>query len=255
MFTGEKSTDETIKLIVNGRGLFGPDGVSIKNYLSGDVDKLRTRSRAGRAVTEIILHETVTRSVADTIRILERRKLGAHLVIGPDGVVTQHGDLAKDRMAHAGRGHNGPSVGIEMVNPYYPKYLNKPDMPWDMVIDAPWAHKKQYVVPTPAQAEATAMMVKWLTSADAEGLSIPRRWLGVAKDRVAMGRIPLRKRRSKGIYAHHYFGHADGAWLVLYSWLRIEVGMNPSDAHREAVALAVGAKRRIGIGHINKAMA
>ena len=37
-----------------------------------------------------------------------------------------------------------------------------------------------------------------------------------------------------------YFGHADGAWLVLYSWLRMEAGLDPTEAHAQAVQRATG---------------
>ena len=68
----------------------------------------------------------------------------------PQGAFTQHGDLATEILWHASQ-HNGPSFGVEVVNPYYPSYL-KPGLPWDRVIKAPWAHKGEYVLPTPAQA-------------------------------------------------------------------------------------------------------
>lgn len=228
-------------LIINGQPLPAPDGVSVKNYHEPEIRRFAGRDRSGKPVTEVIVHETVTRSVASTVRVLERRKLGVHLIIGPDGEVTQHGDLAQDRLAHAGA-HNAPSVGIEVVNPYYPKYL-KPDLPWNTVIEAPWAHKKKYVLPTPEQAEATSKIVSWLTSPDAEGLCIPRCWVGLADDALAMGRVPRSRRRNPGIYAHHYFGHADGAWLVLYAWLRIAAGLEPKAAYREATARTVGIRK------------
>ena len=183
--------------------------------------------------------------------MLERSKLGVHFIVGPDGAVTQHGDLVRDRLAHAG-GHNAPSVGIEVVNPYYPKYL-KPNLPWSTVIEAPWAHKKRYVVPTPEQAEATSRLVAWLTSPEAEGLCIPRCWVGLSKETLAMGRVPRSRRRNPGIYAHHYFGHADGAWLVLYAWLRIEAGLEPEVAYREATARAVGARRSVDLADLIEA--
>ena len=235
-------------LIINGRPLPAPEGVAVRNYLDPDVRRFTGKDRSGRPVTEVIVHETVTRSVASTVRVLEKRKLGVHLIVGPDGAVTQHGDLARDRLAHAG-GHNAPSVGIEVVNPYYPEYL-KPDLPWSTVIEAPWAHKRRYVLPTLEQAEATSRLAAWLTSPEAEGLCIPRCWVGLAEGSLAMGRVPRSSRSSPGIYAHHYFGHADGAWLVLYTWLRIEAGMEPTEAHREATARAVGARKRIDLSDL-----
>jgi hypothetical protein len=56
-----------------------------------------------------------------------------------------------------------------------------------------------------------------------------------------MGPVGAAKTVSPGIYAHHYFGHADGAWLVLYAWLRLEAGLSKEDARTEAVRLATGA--------------
>lgn len=236
------------RIIIDGRPLPPPEGISVRNYLDSDVRRFGAKDRSDRPVTEVIVHETVTRSVASTIRVLEKRKLGVHLIIGPDGEVTQHGDLARDRLAHAG-GHNAESVGIEVVNPYYPRYL-KPGLPWSTVIEAPWAHKRRYVVPTPEQAEATSRVVAWLTSPAAEGLCIPRCWVGLAQASLAMGRVPRSRRSTPGIYAHHYFGHADGAWLVLYTWLRIVAGLEPADAHREATARAVGARKRIDLSDL-----
>ena len=237
--------------IVDGRPLSPPEGVSAQNYLQPEVRRFPGRDRSGKPVTEVIVHETVTRSVATTIKVLERRKLGVHLIIGPDGAITQHGDLAQDRLAHAG-GHNAPSVGIEVVNPYYPKYL-KPGLPWSTVIEAPWAHKKRYVLPTPEQAEATSRLVAWLTSPEANGLCIPRCWVGLADGALAMGRVPRSRRSNPGIYAHHYFGHADGAWLVLYAWLRIVAGLEQEAAYREATARAVGARRSVDLADLIEA--
>ena len=79
--------------------------------------------------------------------------------------------------AHAG-GHNGPSDGVEVVNPYYPTVLQE-GLPWGRVIEAPWAHRERYVLPTPEQAEATASLIGWLTSPKAGQLKIPRNWLGL----------------------------------------------------------------------------
>ena len=60
-----------------------------------------------------------------------------------------------------------------------------------------------------------------------------------------MTRIPGAERPGPGIYAHTYFNHADGAWLVLYSWLRLEAGMAPDEAYEEAVRLASIPERSI----------
>ena len=137
-----------------------------------------------------------------------------------------------------------------MVNPYYP-YLLRDDLPWRRTIDdAPWAHKDAYVLPTPEQAEATSKLIGWLASPKALGLDIPREWIGVDEGRVRMGRVDGGDQRRPGVYAHHYFGHADGAWLILYAWLRLEVGLPPCVAFEEAVARATSARRTIDVSDL-----
>lgn len=235
-------------MIVAGQDVAAPHGLRVRNYRDPKVTRFAGRNRAGRVVDELILHETVTRSAAATVRVLLKRKLGVQLIVGPDGEVTQHGDLAHARLAHA-RGHNGPSVGIEVVNPYYPKYTS-PKLPWQRIIDAPWAHQKRYVVPTPEQAEATADLVQLLTAGDIAGLAIPRTWRGLTGTRLSMNRLSDGDVRKPGIYAHTYFHHADGAWLVLYSWLRLEAGLAPCHAYEEAIRRASGVRRHVELADL-----
>lgn len=240
--------NKTEALIVGGKALMPPAGLSVTNYLAGDVHRFSGRDRAGRAVTELVLHETVTRSVADTVSVLKRRGLGVHFIVGPDGRVTRHADLANDRLAHAA-GHRGTSVGIEVVSPYYPANM-RAGLPWVRVIDAPWAEGGAYALPTPEQAEATAKLVRWLTSSHADGLSIPRTWTGLDAGQLAMGRVPGADRRRPGVYAHTYWNHADGAWLILYCWLRIEAGLAPCAAYEEAARRASGVHHAVPVADL-----
>lgn len=223
-----------------------PIGVVVTNYLNPSVHRFRGRNRQGQVVNEFIIHETVTRSVADTVSVLIRRNLGVHLIMGPNGEITQHGDLADDSLGHAGPQHNRRSVGIEVVNPYYPKFLRS-GLPWTRVIEAGWAHEGRYVVPTPQQAEAGAWLTAWITSLAARGLSIARRWIGLSNGRLAMNRVPGADRPNPGIYAHTYFGHADGSWLVLYAYLRIEKKRDPGQAYEEAIEVATTQQRFVTV--------
>lgn len=236
-------------LIVGGRAVTAPDGLRIRTWLSDRaVPRFHARARK-RAPTELVLHETVTVSGDNTVAVLKKRALGVQLIVWPDGAVTQHGDLALDEQDHAGQ-HNGPSVGIEVVSPYYPAYL-KPGAPWDDVIDAPWADRliingvetaRRYVVPTALSAETTSVLTGWLTSGDVPGLSIPRTWVPLRSGRFALGAVPGADKLSPGIYAHHNFAHADASWLALYSYLRIELGYSAEDARSEALRLATRAR-------------
>jgi peptidoglycan hydrolase-like protein with peptidoglycan-binding domain len=226
----------TTKFLVGGVAVSPPPGLKVTNFLNPSVHRfIHKNNRRGRPVTEFVLHETVTTSVASTVQVLINRGLSVHLIMGPDGSLTQHGDLADDTHWHATT-HNTPSVGVEVVNPYYPKYL-RAGMPWTRVIDAGWAHERRYVVPTPQQAEAAAQLTAWITS-PASRLSVPRTWIGVSGGRMRMSVVPGADRPRPGVYAHTYFAHADGSWLALYAWLRIERGRAPAQAYEEAIRLA-----------------
>jgi len=230
-------------LVVRGVVARAPEGVPIRTFLEEGVERFPTRGRR-RAATELVLHETVTRSVPATVDALGRQGLGVHLILGPDGALTQHGDLASDVLWHAGPGHNAHSFGVEVVNPYYPRLL-APGLPWGRIIDAPWADGGLYVLPTPAQAEAVASLVRWATSAPgtAPGIEVPRRWPGLRGGVMALGRVAEAVASAPGVLAHQYFAHADGAWLVLYAWLRLEGGLAPDVAFEEAARRATGVRQ------------
>ena len=236
---------QTLGFVVRGVALPVPARLQVTSFNDSFVHRFPGRNRRGRVVSEFIVHETVTHSVPDTVEVLRRRNLGVHLIMGPDGEITQHGDLADDRLGHAGP-HNPASVGIEVVNPYYPRYLRS-GLPWTRVIKAGWAHEGRYVVPTPQQAEAVAQLIGWITSPAAQGLAIPRTWIGLSNGKMAMNRVPGAELLRPGIYAHAYFGHADGAWLVLYAWLRIQKGRSPSTAYEEAIRLATTSQRYVSL--------
>lgn len=192
-------------------------------------------------VDELVIHESVTKSVAATVTVLKRRKLGVHLIVGPDGTVTQHGDLLTKRMAH-GSPHNRRSIGLEIVNPYYERYQTDD---WPEIIDATWAHKKKYVLPTRAQMESVKQIIETLSSGlGIDKLRLPRNYIGLKKGKLAAGRVDGADKEKPGIYAHHYFGHADGSFAILYAFLRLEAGMSADAAYDSAVQRAAAARWR-----------
>ena len=103
-------------LVVRGVATSGPDSVPVRTFLEDATARFASKGKRTRA-TELVIHETVTRSVDSTIGVLKKRGLSVHLVLGPDGELTQHGDLVSDVLWHAGPAHNGPSFGVEVVNP------------------------------------------------------------------------------------------------------------------------------------------
>jgi len=197
-------------------------------------------------VSEIIVHETVTRDVKATLRVLRRRKLGAHFMIAPDGEVLQLADPVATRLEHAAP-HNVRSVGIEIVNPVEPRFLRK-RLPWTRTLRGIWAPGGHYVLPTLAQAEACAGLLESLTRTHTARFAVPRTWHGLTGTRLAMGRVRGSERPGAGIYAHGYFRHQDGAWPVLYAWLRLEAGLSPDEAFEQAAQLASGNVRAVEVG-------
>jgi hypothetical protein len=206
------------------------------NYHNPWVPRCLGKARWTGEVNEIIIHETVTRDYETTLKVLRRRKLGVHFLIDPSGLVTQHADLVNDHLSHASR-HNATSVGIEVINPYYPRYL-KPNLPWHDTIKARWAHQGEYVLPLNSQVEALYQLVYELTMLDLPRLKIPQRWIGLntTKKRLSMARVDNASRPGPGIYAHTYFGHADGGWPVLYCLLRHQL-LEPEEAYDKAIEL------------------
>jgi hypothetical protein len=231
------------QIIIHDQDLEAPSNLDILNYKTGGQYRFLNQKRIIE-VDELIIHETVTSSAKATVDVLRQRNLGVHLIIGSDGSIHQHGDLRDDFLWHASE-HNPKSIGIENVNPYEPKF-NPKGSPWTQVIDAPWASAGKYVVPTIEQAEALVTLTEWLLSTAAVGLSIPQKWVGVEDKKMFFGKTP-QSEMGPGIYAHDYFGHLDGAWLVLYMWLRMEPLLDPQTAYNTAIQLATGARGEVDL--------
>lgn len=230
------------------RGVPAPaEGLRVRNFLDG-AERLKASGRRQRAVA-LILHEVAGRTVAGTVERLRSKGYGIHAIVSPDGEITQHCDLVTDVVSHS-LGHNAHSIGVEVVSPYYPRVV-KPGDPWTRVIEAPWAHEKRYVLPTLAQAEATARFVAWCLSAPTPDIAIPRHWPGLSGGTFTLGPVAACATPTAGVYAHHHVGnHADGAWLCLYAWLRIEAGLSPETAYEEAARRAEGTRARVDVGDL-----
>ena len=258
-----RGTAEIPHVRINGQPLVVP--LEIAGRVPKIIDNgVRFTSRKRTvAATEFIVHESVTHTAADCEWILQWRRnketnkrvprhAGVHLQADEEGRTRYYHDLAADRLGHIGSPHNDHSVGFEITNIYYPTRI-KANAPWHTEIDAPWAHRGGYVVPLQEQLEACASFVSWLSGPGAP-LPIPRNWPALDNDRKrwAMCPVPgLGDRPTPGIYAHHHVGrHADGAFPVLYAWLRVEIGMKADDALAEALRLATGGGRWLDVAHL-----
>ncbi len=236
------------KIIMGGQS-YEAAGLSVDNWLDReDHDYRFINQKRSTPITELILHETVTRSHDATLRVLKPksetnkfgRGLGVHFIVEHDGVVYQHGDVLSDLLWHASQ-HNGPSVGVEIVNPYEPRF-NPKGSPWTNTIkNAVWAAGGSYVVPTQLQCEAVATLQGFLTTLEENTpstLQIPQWWVGRKGDGFLMGRVKGAEVVRPGIYAHHNFEHADGSFPALYCFLRNVIRLEADQCYAETIRLS-----------------
>ena len=242
----EASTDST-RAIVMGLDVDPPEGLTWRNWRAQDVRSFKQRRRPASHVNEIVVHESVTRSWQTTQRVLLRNGYGVHVMVSPDGSVTQHNDLVSSRVVHC-RSHNGPSVGIEIVSPYYRKHAGDP---WGEVIKAPWAHRNEYALATLEQCRTLARLIAWMTRSDL--MRVPRRWHGLTEGKWCLKAVPGVDDdgngvadRSPGIWSHAQVGdHSDGSWPLLVAFLVVDRGLSVESAYGLARKMATGARRTV----------
>lgn len=223
-----------------------------RNEPVATVERLVSVDKAGRkrtrlqAPTEIVFHEPVTKSFASTQRVLGKKNLGVHFMVGPyDEHVGQHADPLSDIVYHMPE-HNTPSIGIEVCNPYEPKHSIDP---WTQAIDAKWAYKDKYLLPTLSQSIAVCHLVVEIFSK----FEIPKIWHAADQEEGVfyMDKLPgtsAKFHKAKpGVWAHlHIGGHSDGAFPCLVAYLHVIEGLSPRDAHFEAVTRVKKAFRHKG---------
>jgi hypothetical protein len=198
---------------------------------------LKHWSRGTTKTTEIVIHESVTRGRDTTLSVLADRGLSVHYTIERDGGVEQHAPLDR-QCAHAGSPHNRRSVALEVINRYY----GASAVEGELVIDAVWAHRKKYIVPTPEQLEATWGVVVEVLAACPD---IPRSFPGVDGDTFRWARYPWATqppKRPGGIVAHHRWDHADGLFPEHYCLMR-SLGHSRAMAYQLTLDAARSGKR------------
>jgi len=222
-------------LIINGKSVKLPEamlrlGITASNYID-DGEKHFSQNRSRTRVTRFVIHESVTMSAAQTNRVLDAKRRGSgrkgknrgkgwdygiHLNLGPDGHISCHADLVLERLVQANQ-LNDDSFGIEVVNPYNPKFGRGP---FTETIPGPWwcwkpkNGKKVYCLPTPAQMRAMYPLCKFLCEKIS---SLPFEFPTADLDRKH-GRIDGwrdGKKPGPGIVAHRDFAsHADGRYML-----------------------------------------
>lgn len=200
----------------------------MRTYPQGAPFKSRRRPAPA---TLIVLHESVTRTRAAAVSVLQRRPpgLGVHYTVDRDGSVQQHVPLV-DYCYHAGAGRNANSVGVEIINRYYGAHA----VAGEDVIDAVWAHKGRYILPTELQLAAVWDLVHALGGE----LGIGDYPSGTG-DVFHWGRV---KNVTRGVSAHHRWAHADGLFPEHYCWLRAR-GLEHPEAWAATLAAASSGQR------------
>jgi len=212
------------RIIVNGKRIPMPQqyikaGLTCSNWID-DADAhedvhFTCKPRNGE-VTNIVIHESVTNSVASTVDALQAQGYGVHFMIAPDGHLSCHNDAVTEYLIH-GNQLNGRSVGIEVINPYSPKYA-KP--PFTRTIPATWwtwvpkGASPLYTLPTDAQLKALRALVGWLCNLiPTLPMGFPTKDLNANQKKIAGWDAKPAAKPGPGIVAHSdYSSHADGRY-------------------------------------------
>ncbi len=190
--------------------------------------KLGSRPR-NQAITQVVVHESDTRSSAETEAALGHRHLSAHYTVDADGSVARL--VPESRVASHAGAHNARSVGIEVSNPDY----GRDARPGQQVIRAPWMDKGSYAVPPREQTEST-----WrLTQDIARRNNVPVSFPAERGDSFRMTSISSDQANQPGIISHAQLSgnKADGSFEVLYGAIRSR-GYDPDEAYDRAVQAA-----------------
>lgn len=209
--------------IVVGYRLINPPGrIKAKNYIIDGEPHFKHTDRR-KPLQHLVLHETAGRSADACKTTLMKKGYGVHLILERDGLLTCHGDLKLNAMAHANQ-CNATSVGIEVVNPYAPR------LAWGMkdvsFLEAQWwtwcpdRDDRRYVLPTNAQLEVLLELVPWLCEVLEIPYVFPTSDLNRKKPRITgWNKPPLgwSAKPGPGVVAHQDFSkHGDARYPLEY---------------------------------------
>lgn len=140
------------------------------------------------------------------------KKYGYHLSVDRDGYIVQYTDL-RHKIAHAGQ-MNGRSIGIVVMNPYYPALAETLDVKGHTTPAAWWTHcvpkhDRRYFVPTEKQLDRLNLLCLRLCHLLHIPFDFPTQNLNRKKRKITGWK--LRRKPAPGIVAHSDFSkHADG---------------------------------------------
>ena len=200
----------------------GARGITVSNYEDDEEERFKT-SKYKKPIERFIIHESGGgREAARVVRTLQKKGYGVHLMVAPDGHVSQHANLGTERIVHANQ-CNDTSVGLEIVNPYSARYALK--SPFTRTIPAKWwtwvplGAPKLYVTPTDAQLHAARAVIPFVCKKMGIPIEFPTAYLNGKPKRITHWKGDKNgKNRAlpgPGISAHRDFaGHADGRFIL-----------------------------------------
>jgi len=202
-------------VIIHGKNVELPNGIECLNFVNDHETHFKHKPRK-KALQHLVIHETAGISGSGCRRTLERKGYGIHLICWRNGKFTNHCDLATETTIHANQ-LNGTSIGIEVVNPYYPNTARRAPYAVDAIPAQWWTHryKKEngYVLPSVSQMESLKTVVPWLCKTLNIPYTYPTWYLNRRQRKIK--RWQLRAKPDAGIVAHRDFSsHSDGRWIL-----------------------------------------
>jgi len=210
-------------IIVNGERVTLPKGfidagLTASNYEDDGEPHFKHRQRSADLI-HFVLHETCGNTAKGCKRTLLKKGYGVQLILDPDGHLSCHGDLVLDRMVHANQ-INDTSIGVEIVNPYAPKYVRDESI-WSKFIKALWwtwcpdKKDRRYVLPTDRQMAAIRLLVPWICKLTGIPFRFPTKGLNKKKRQIEGLTMKPKGRPGPGIVAHRDFAsHSDGRYVL-----------------------------------------
>lgn len=202
-------------IVIQGKEVELPEELQSTNFISDGEPHLFNKKRK-KQLQHIVIHETTGVTARRCKETLARKKLGIHLILARDGKLSCHADLIND-VCHHGNQLNQTSIGIEVVNPYYPKIGKVVSYPVVVIPSKWWTHtqgkSKGYVLPTDEQITTLKIVVPWLCKQLNIPYAFPTWYLNKTQRRIK-GWM-LKRKPDSGIVAHRDFAsHSDGRWIL-----------------------------------------
>jgi hypothetical protein len=210
-------------IVVDGARVLLPDqmldaGMTASNFLDDGEPYFKHRTRT-KPLIHFVLHETCGNTAQGCKNTILRKGYGVQLILAHDGHLSCHGDLVRDRMVHANQ-LNDTSFGMEVVNPYAPKYVRDKSI-WHSLIKALWwtwcpdKKDRRYVTPTAPQMDVARLLVPWLCSLTGVPYRFPTKGLNKKKRQIDGLTMKPKGRPGPGVVAHQdHSSHADGRYML-----------------------------------------